>query len=312
MAESKISLSINPSYFCNFDCNFCYLTPEQLNNRTILDLDVLSQRIFEVEKFYKIKHVDIYGGEISLLGDHYLKQIVKRCSRNTTINFITNLSKDLDLFSNPNFELSVSWDGRIRRQHEKVYQNIIKLTRPAHLLLLASPEMLKWSDCELHDIVNMINKAAMITTVEIKPYSINQSNHYKIDPIEFEKFVMKWFSLEKKFLFINEENLKNVFKGTTNSFSSDHIYITPKGDFAVLEFDEKNREYFKELGSIEDYIAWCNNEQIRTFNNSVCNSCQYLGRCLTEHIRHVESIEFSCDGYFKLIEWYRNEHNAGL
>ena len=30
MTLPKINLSINPSYHCNFRCNWCYLTPKQL------------------------------------------------------------------------------------------------------------------------------------------------------------------------------------------------------------------------------------------------------------------------------------------
>ena len=33
-----MNLSINPTYYCNFRCDFCYLTPEQLGDRQKIDL----------------------------------------------------------------------------------------------------------------------------------------------------------------------------------------------------------------------------------------------------------------------------------
>ena len=56
----SINLSINPTYYCNFRCDFCYLTKAQLGDRhkiTPLWLHNSMQQITD-----PISHVDLYGG----------------------------------------------------------------------------------------------------------------------------------------------------------------------------------------------------------------------------------------------------------
>ena len=103
------------------------------------------------------------------------------------------------------------------------------------------------------------------------------------------------------FVFVNEENIKNVFSGSQNSFSDDHLYIGPDGEFAVLDFDKDDKEYFLKLSSLDDYMSWANMEKMKISQNSFCSTCEYLGNCLSEHLREVTSIESSCNGYYKLI-----------
>ena len=69
-------LSINPTYYCNFSCDFCYLTKEQLNDKSLLRLDILEQRLKEVTEKTQIDMVDLYGGEVGLLSDHYVNQLL--------------------------------------------------------------------------------------------------------------------------------------------------------------------------------------------------------------------------------------------
>jgi sulfatase maturation enzyme AslB (radical SAM superfamily) len=68
-------LSINPTYYCNFRCDFCYLTSDQLGDRLLLPLDVLEKRIQEVLVYDKIDMVDLYGGEIGVLSEDYVSSI---------------------------------------------------------------------------------------------------------------------------------------------------------------------------------------------------------------------------------------------
>ncbi len=37
----------------------------------------------------------------------------------------------------------------------------------------------------------------------------------------------------------------------------------------------------------------------------ICRSCEFYGKCLTEHYRYVKDLNNSCNGYKFLIEWYR-------
>ena len=41
----SITVSINPTYYCNFRCDFCYLTEEQLSDRKIIKREDLEQSL---------------------------------------------------------------------------------------------------------------------------------------------------------------------------------------------------------------------------------------------------------------------------
>ena len=68
-----MNLSINPSYFCNFRCDFCYLTPEQLGDQKKIEPEKLNQLLSEVED--PIDHIDLYGGEIGALKDGLIGKV---------------------------------------------------------------------------------------------------------------------------------------------------------------------------------------------------------------------------------------------
>lgn len=313
MSKLPIVLSINPWYFCNFDCNFCYLTPSQLNDKKLLDLNLLKTRINEIEELFEITLVDIYGGEIALLPKDYFDSLIRLFkTKSIPINLITNLSMVSSHFLDESVELSVSWDGDLRRRWQDVYRNLSTIGRDVHILMLASKEMISWSEAQLSHIISMLNQASTVKSVEIKPYSTNQANQFRVSHLDYENFVKRWFSYSREFIFVNEENLKGVFSGESNSFSDNHLYITPKGEFSVLDFDEFGHEYFKAVNTISDYLEWSNLEKIKAQNNLVCNNCEYQGVCLTEHLRDVKSKEDSCNGYHHLIKWYQGGMNAGL
>jgi MoaA/NifB/PqqE/SkfB family radical SAM enzyme len=72
------TVSINPSYFCNFRCDFCYLTPEQLGDQKKISLEKLDELLADIPK---IDYIDLYGGEIGALKKDYfygLKDTIRK------------------------------------------------------------------------------------------------------------------------------------------------------------------------------------------------------------------------------------------
>ena len=80
--------------------------------------------------------------------------------------------------------------------------------------------------------------------------------------------------------------------------------MTPTGKFATLEFDEKDNEYFLEFDRFEEYLKWTEIEKDRVTHNSYCSKCDYLGSCLSEHLRDVKTLTDSCNGFKHLLDWY--------
>jgi sulfatase maturation enzyme AslB (radical SAM superfamily) len=301
-------LSINPTYYCNFRCNFCYLTEEQLSDRKKITLDLLESRVQEAQHHYQVDMVDLYGGEIGLLPESYVNDLCSMLNRNNIddINIITNLSMVNDVIRNPDFYVTVSYDFDCREQHDRVWNNMFKLEKPFAVLILAGPDLIKK---DVDEMILHLNLLANLESVEIKPYSTNQANAHDVTFKDFEEFVKKWIEsdMPKNFHFVNEENIQKSLDGTRNAFSNDHVYITPTGKYGVLEFDAEDKEYFLELDTIQEYTQWAEHEPTKNVSD-ICRSCQFYGKCLTEHYRYVTSLDNGCNGFKGLLEWYNGSN----
>ncbi len=298
-------VSINPTYYCNFRCDFCYLTKEKLSDRTLLPLNVLEEKIKEIQKIDRIQMVDLYGGEVGLLPEKYINDLCLILKNNgiDDINIITNLSMVNQVIRNPEFYVTVSYDFDCREQHDRVWNNMLMLDRDFSILILASDCLIK-KDAD--NMISQLNLLGNLKSVEIKPYSTNQANCHNVTYLDFEQFVESWIQspITKKFEFVNEINIQKSLSHERNAFSNDHVYITPTGNFAVLEFDLNDNEYFKSLDTYEEYKQWADNEPLKNVSD-ICKSCDYYGRCLTEHYRYVKNLNYSCNGFKGLLDWYR-------
>ena len=296
-----MNLSINPSYFCNFRCDFCYLTPKQLGDQKKIEPERLNQLLSEVED--PIDHIDLYGGEIGALKRSYYDQIIEVIRNWYTgpININTNFSKLDDRFFDDGVTLSVSYDFQAREKHELVFQNMMMSPKPISLLILASPRVITM---DVDEMVQNLNLIKSIQSVEIKPYSTNQANTFEITHRDYENFVIKWLEspIQKNFQFINYDNIVESYNKRYNAWSDDHVYITPNGKFGVLEFDKNDNEYFLELPNYYSYKLWAHMEKRK--QSTVCVNCNWFGHCLTEHYRYVRDLKNSCNGYRGLLEWY--------
>jgi MoaA/NifB/PqqE/SkfB family radical SAM enzyme len=305
MELPSISLSINPTYLCNFRCDFCYLTPDQLADTKKVSISKIENLLEEIQEAgYKVDHVDLYGGEVGLLPEAYLKDLDNLLfyTSNPSIGVITNLYKINPYFLEPDIQLSVSFDFDARERHDIVMTNMVLINKPLSILMLASPKLMSK---DVDYMIRFFNQLANVISVEIKPYSSNQANILPVTDKDFEEFVKRWITspIKKNFTFVNESNIKECLNESYNAYSDNHIYITPSGKFAVLEFDQEGHELFMELDSFQDYIAWTKTEKQRVQGNEICNQCPYLGKCLTEHYRDVKTLENSCNGFRHLLDW---------
>lgn len=301
------SVSINPTYFCNFNCDFCYLSKEQLRDRQTASIDTIMTRLSEIVP--PITHIDLYGGEIGLLPDEYLNELIDKIKAkyNPSISIITNLSAIRDVFLRPDIDLSVSFDFDAREKESLVFTNMLSLNRPFSVLILASEKVI---DNSVRYMINMLNTLSNCIAVEIKPFSSTTHREQFVGDREYEEFIKKWIDhpVPKNWLFINQEKIEECLDGKYNAFSDDHVYITPSGRFAVLDFDLLGNESFTELNSFLEYIEWTKKEKTRGVSD-ICKECKYFGKCLTEHYKYVafDPKINGCNGYFNLLEWYDEE-----
>jgi hypothetical protein len=305
-----MNVSINPSYFCNFRCDFCYLNHIQLGDQTKIDLEVLDQRLAEISKWEPITHVDLYGGEIGALKKEYfygMRDVIRKYYKDK-ININTNFSMLHEGFFEDDFYLSVSFDWQAREKADVVFKNMMLSPVPIAVLVLASPKVIDPA-VSVDDMIATMNACKNVKSVEIKPYSSNQANFLPVTHKDFERFVLRWLNspVKKNFTFVNEDLIKSSLKKEYNAFSNDHVYITPSGKFAVLDFDEWDREFFQEYNTFEEVIKWQDAEPYVNCSD-YCHKCEYFGHCLTEHYRfvHEDDIEVQgCNGFKGLLDEYK-------
>lgn len=312
----NINLSINPTYYCNFRCSFCYLSDEQLGSTKKLSVEALYARLSEVATHRRISRVDLYGGELGLVKKHDFDSWVEGIQffYKDPISVISNGSFIPEHFLKDHFDLSFSWDYLGREKYQKVYQNLNNLNKSFHILVLASEKLIKMTELELLEFIRLLNALPNLQTVEIKPFSSNQYHAQKVTHRDFEIFVQRWLQYSSDFVFefINETKIQDSLKQKLSAWSDDHLYVTPEGHFAVLEFDQNYKEYFKPIRNWSEYQAWYEKEKSMVLQSPICSGCRYLGRCLSEHLQNVQSLQYSCNGFQGLLSWYENERLQSL
>jgi len=307
-----MQLSINPTYFCNFSCSHCYLGTANLQDKLKLDLSKLKLILEDISNHTEITHVDLYGGEIGLLPQEYLKELESTIEPfyQGVINIITNFSNIHPFFSQDNVEITVSYDYIYREHHQKVLSNIVKFEYPIHIIVLAIDDIINNADKDIPIMHEMFSTLGNVRTVEIKPYSGNQYNQQSSTYLDYEEYIEKWLRLKGDYELVNRNKIEDCLEGISSSYSDDHIYITPKGNISILDFDDdNNNELFLEVDNFQDYLSWCKKEKEKVINNNICNSCEFLGHCLSEHLKNVKSLENSCNGFINLLSNYKGNFN---
>jgi organic radical activating enzyme len=299
-------VSLNPTYYCNFRCAFCYLG-DMLSDKTTISIDNVHKRLTEILAHgHSIDSIDLYGGEILTLPKEYQAQIIEACRAYTNnIRVTTNLSTDYEVLLDYPVQVCVSYDHKARQDWKQVLQNIMNFPKDINVLMLASR---KFISQDPDSVLSALSIRAL--DIEIKPYSSNQYNHQDVTHKDFEECVKDYIKAVAKYpnlYLVNEDLIEYSLSGQNNSFSDDHIYITPNDKFAVLDFDEDDNEKFTELDNFEEYIRWTHEEKYKMSANSYCMSCEYFGSCLSEHLREVKSMENSCSGYKGLLDWYKEK-----
>ena len=83
--------------------------------------------------------------------------------------------------------------------------------------------------------------------------------------------------------------------------------LTPLRRSHGKKFSEDLQTFLQEAfdDSFEKYLQWTDREKLRVKKNKFCNSCEYFGNCLSEHLREVKNLDNSCNGFKFLLDWYK-------
>lgn len=271
-----------------------------------IDLKQLVKQIYKIEKQYRISSFTLYGGETSLLGFTFFEQIYQILSPIAPICIITNLSNVeycRAVYRFPNVQVGTSVNQE-RDYYIETIQKLMQLDIPIDITSVVTPSVLKKDPKTLLDEYQCIGR-----NIEFIQYSKSQNNRfqYNISNREYADFINQIVDVYESgsytFQLENIERIKAAIQGKYNPTMENLIFITPNNQFASIQYDEENREYFKKHKSLSSWQQDCLQE--KRLYATKCYSCKYYGHCLAEHIRDWNP-EDECCGMKGILEHYEN------
>lgn len=281
---------------------------DAIGEHGLLAKEALVKRLDELLEHFEIGHAEISGGETLSLPQDYLFTIKRTLLEReiddivvlTDLLYLTEAAHDEDL------TLSVKYDFLDVDSSNKVFENIVLLSRPFFLVTAVCDDVLDRLTPD--DYVNTLSALSLLWHAEIKPIGFDGDRDRPKSFKRVEEFI--WQVIKhpaRTFTLENEWQLDRVVKGELKWTKEDYVYVTPSGDLAVLELDEKGREYSKELDDVYDYLKWRDLKKVSVPTNATCGGCSYYEKCLSERTREMVAIDGSCNGLRNLIEKWEKE-----
>lgn len=252
-----IDLSITPLHFCNLNCEFCYLGRLRYA-KDILDL----QHIEKILNEYDVRILDIYGGEITLLDDQYVIQLVEMLKKyfNNEKVFITSNAIEmlnsvwLDFIKDGFIYPSFSYDT-CRPKLETIRKSIQQFDSLGYEYSIICLDI---ADLDYEFLVNLKN----MKSFSIKPFSRSKyMDDYKCS----QHMVQIYENLAKMPQLFNK-----LEKITEYRDRIPHYFLLPDGKLYDIQYDD-GKEYF------------CNLEKCSAKINANCLCCKYYKCCFNEH-----------------------------
>ena len=255
-------VSIFPMYMCNLKCPFCYLKGtvcSDILNAT--DLEFILSKI-------NVHQINIYGGEVTLLEEHYINNLLDICS---------NYTKSISINSNYTFNKIPNWINRVSlgtsidfscRPVNKIInngRNIYKVFNKKTNILFTDPNNIAYID-RIQEIVdeNWVHSFRILPCVKTK------NNKVVLNFKNTENLIYKYY-------YHNKYDRINV--------KEECVFISPKAELLYIAYDN-DVEYFSTKS---------------TTNNRHCLLCEYYNKCFNEHPFYYTD-NYDCIGFKKLCK----------
>ena len=289
----SIKVQIITNYFCNFNCEFCYLGKLR-QNKDIINLEFLKNNLLDIAKFYKIESIGILGGEPTLLTN--LQDIVniskEFCKE---INIITNLSNGFPI-NNVNYSTSLNKE---RDQYKETrFKLLINNNKDIGLNIVITPSVL---NKPIKLFIEELEQYGL--NIELIRYSLSQNNEitYDIDDRDFENylknFIIEYLKKPRNFKLNNIEMIESCLNKEYSPLMDSVIFITPNNKFAYVEY-LNNKEHFNEVNTIE-LFRFKAEKELNEYTKK-CSQCKYFMNCYAEHLK----LNQECSGLKNLLKWY--------
>lgn len=306
--HKQITVSVMPTYQCNGNCPFCYLG-SSIKQKQLLDINTLQHCLWSIKKRYQCRlNVEIFGGEITLLGYSYIKQLLDKCSEysDTDVGIVTNLT-NVDIVKrliDQGYPIAVSWNkerGKIGNLAIDNLQSLsIEYSRQINLLIVCLPSILKQKPKDLLKQIDDLN----IKSVSILQYypAIASKKHYNVSNADYQNYMIELIkqfnSHQYNFSLTNLEQWKMRY----DCKQSSNIFIAPTGKFAVTMYNDDSYEYFYYFDDLSEYDKICAHELSKYITK--CIKCSLFNNCLAEHLRFDQ--QTVCCGLPDLTEYVKS------
>ena len=285
----KVAISVNPTYKCNLNCDFCYL--KNSHNSNLMDLNKLDEQLSYIYNKYDIKYIELYGGEITILEEDYLTKLMNICEKySDNVEIVTNFVKPNNwlykLFSNKDYRLGTSWDYKFRPQGDLILKNIdsfYHITGKKPSVIMCSPKLYDYKE----ELLTYLDRDS-IEAFCLIPCMKTPHNNVIYDWKKYEDTVKFFVENKIKPRFENESKLK------FNREFYRHIFINPNNEYVDVSYDKNGVETFQkiDIDNLEIEIP------------TKCLMCHNFNKCQNEHLEHYLEDSYDCIGFSKLIDWY--------
>lgn len=298
--KKKTRVVITTNYFCNYNCEYCYLGALRKDRKEI-DIGLLRKNLSEIKSFYDIDYIDIIGGEPTLLNnlDEIIK-IAKEYSNN--VSLITNLS-NLDKIKNYDIMISTSLNKERDHYDDTKLRLLINNKKNVNLNMVVTPSVI---NSNLKELLQELDQYGLdIDFLRYSP-SVENKLNYNITNKEYANFlkeIIKEYSRGNYSFSINNiELLNEVIEHKYNPKMDAAIFISPYNNYSWISFVDE-REFFMETSDFSKYLQQVSKEQ--NIYNKKCGKCKYYNRCYAEHLHGHRDNDICC-GLKELIEWYED------
>ena len=300
------------NYFCNYNCEYCYLG-DLKKSRQVIDIEKLKKQLDAISARYDIDEIHCYGGEITLLDEDFVADVLKCCEPHGYTSWVTNLSapdKVERIVEKTGITYATSLNEERPFHNELINKVYMMKHRPHSVIQVVTPSLLKKSPNEILEEAEKF-KSTYLGFVQYFPSVTNELNYDKPadNPnkayCDFLKGILAEHATGKYSMQIeNDYALNQVIHGNYTPWTNNAIFITPFNEYACILYneDDKGREHLHILKDLDDFEA-VNAKEISTFKEK-CGECSQFGYCYAEHMRDWNPGD-ECCGNKSLIDWYR-------
>lgn len=299
------------NYFCDYNCEYCYLGSLKKDPK-IIDFELLDSQLQELSNNYDITKIELYGGEITLLPlDDILRVIRISKKYSDTISMITNL-RDINIVEEINrredilFAVSVNDE---RDHNDELLSKVLMLEKiPNSILHVATPSTLKKTPKEVFDDLLRYGtpNIAFLQYFPADPADVNYHNITNQVYADFLKGIIKEYrSKNYNVNLCNIDSLDYIMEGKYTSLMDGIIFIDPYNRYNYVAYNSTGEEYFKPVKNLEEFKAIAKKE--KEYFLKKCSGCKYFGKCYADHLKDWREGD-DCCGLKSLLDWYGKEN----